>query len=303
MRLINNILQADNMRAAWEEIAKKKGAPGVDEVSIKRWRRNWEERLVNLAAAVRANTYKPRPLRRFTIPKPDGSPRHLAILTVTDRVLQRAVLRVVDNFFDRSFLECSYGYRQGRGVRDAVQTIIHHRDTGLQWVLDADIDECFGSLDHELLSGFIREEIDDPVVLRLIEQWLRVGQRNPDKAVGIPLGAVLSPLWCNVYLHRLDVGLVERGYSPARYADDFCTFCADRAEAEAALEDTTHILAGLKLRLEPNKTAITSFDEGFDFLGIHFYRDAYSFVAADKRVEVEGDFDAELFYDYVPEGY
>ena len=303
MRLIDRILQPGNMRAAWEEVAAKKGAPGIDGVSIKRWRRNWEERLVNLAAAVRANTYKPQPLQRFTRPKPDGSLRHLANLTVTDKVLQRAVLRVLDDHFDRLFLDCSYGYRQGRGVRDAVPAIIRYRDAGLQWVLDADIDECYDSFDHELLQAFVREEVDDPIVLRLIEQWLRVGRRNPQEARGIPLGAVISPLLCNVYLHRLDLGLTERGYALVRYADDFCTFGAARAKAEAAWQDTELILAEIKLCLEPRKTAITHFDEGFDYLGLHFYRDTYSFVAAGKRIEIEGDFDSTLFYDYVPEEY
>jgi group II intron reverse transcriptase/maturase len=303
MRLINRILQPDNMRAAWEEVAAKKGAPGIDGVSIKRWRRNWEERLVNLAAAVRANTYQPQPLERFTQPKPDGSPRHMANPTVTDKVLQRAVLRVLDDHFDRQFLDCSYGYRQGRGVRDAVPAIIRYRDAGLQWVLDADIDECFDSLDHERMLEFVREEVDDPLVLRLIEQWLWVGRRDPEKARGIPLGAVISPLLCNVYLHRLDRGLTERGYALVRYADDFCTFCPNRARAEASRQDTEAILAVIKLCLEPRKTAITHFDQGFDYLGVHFYRDTYSFVAEGKRIEVEGDFDATLFYDYVPEGY
>jgi group II intron reverse transcriptase/maturase len=303
MRLIDRILQPDNMRAAWEEVAAKKGAPGIDGVSIKRWRRNWEERLVNLGAAVRANTYQPQPLERFTQPKPDGSPRHMANLTVTDKVLQRAVLRVLDDHFDRQFLDCSYGYRQGRGVRDAVPAIIRYRDAGLQWVLDADIDECFDSLDHGLMLEFVREEVDDPRVLRLIEQWLWVGRRDPEKARGIPLGAVISPLLCNVYLHRLDLGLTERGYALVRYADDFCTFCASRARTEASRQGTEGILAVIKLCLEPGKTAITHFDQGFDYLGVHFYRDTYSFVAAGKRIEVEGDFDATLFYDYVPEGY
>jgi len=303
MRLIERILQPDNMQAAWEEVARKKGAAGIDDVSIKRWRRNWEERLVNLVAAVRANTYKPRRPRRFYVPKPDGSLRQLSILTVTDRVLQRAVLRVVDDRFDRHFLDCSYGYRQGRGLRDAVQAILHHRDAGRQWVLDADIDECFDSLDHSLLMEFVREEVDDPIVLRLMEQWLRVGRRDPARAVGVPLGAVISPLWCNIYLHRLDLGLTEWGYRPVRYADDFCVFCADQAEAEAAWRDTEHILAGLKLQLEPRKTAITHFDEGFDYLGIYFYRDTYSFLCENKRIEVKGGFDHQLFYDYVPDGY
>ncbi len=291
------------MRAAWEEVAEKKGASGIDAVSIRRWRRNWEERLVNLAAAVRANTYKPRRPRRFYVPKPDGSLRQLSILTVTDRVLQRAVLRVVDDHFDRRFLDCSYAYRPGRGLRDAVHTILQYRDAGLKWVLDADIDECFDSLDHGLLMRFVREEIDDPVVLRLIEQWLRAGRRNPERAVGIPLGAVISPLLCNVYLHRLDLALTELGYSPVRYADDFCVFCLSHKEAESAWQDTENILAMLKLRLEPSKTAITHFDEGFDYLGVHFYRDTYSFICENKRIEVKGGFDRWLFYDYVPDGY
>ena len=252
---------------------------------------------------MRANTYKPRPLRRFYVPKRDGSLRQLSILTVTDRVLQRAVLRVVDDCFDRHFLDCSCAYRAGRGLRDAVRAILHHRDAGRQYVLDADIDECFDSLDHGLLMGFAREELDDAIVLRLMEQWLLIGRRNPERAVGIPLGAVVSPLLCNVYLHRLDLGLTERGYWPVRYADDFCVFCASRTEVAAARRDTERILAGLKLCLEPRKTAITHFDQGFDYLGVHFYRDTYSFLCEDKRVEVKGGFDRQLFYDYVPDGY
>lgn len=303
MKLINQILSPDNLRAAWEEVAENKGAPGVDGVSIARWRRNWEERLVELSAAVRANTYRPRPLRRFTIPKKDGSPRHMAIPTVTDRVLQRAVLRVVDDFFDRTFLDCSYGYRQGRGVRNAISAIIELRDSDHRWVLDADIDECFDSLDHTLLLTFILETLDDPLVLGLMRAWLRVGRRSPQREVGIPLGAVISPLFCNIYLHRLDARLVECGYRPVRYADDFCVFCERRSQAEAALMDTERILADLRLRLEPLKTGIAHFETGFDFLSVHFYRNTYSFVSCAKRIEVEGDFDPHLFYDYVPDGY
>lgn len=303
MKLINQILQPDNLRAAWEEVAENKGAPGIDRVSIKRWRRNWEERLADLAAAVRANTYQPGRLRRFTIPKKDGSLRQMAILTVTDRVLQRAVLRIVDDFFDKTFLDCSYGYRMGRGLRNAVPAILTLRDRGRRWVLDADIDGCFDSLHHDLLLAYFRETVDDAVVLNLLRQWLKTGLRNPERAVGISLGAVISPLLCNILLHRLDSALVGRGYHPIRYADDFCVFCRSKEEVEAAWQDTGEILAGLKLCLEPAKTAITTFEEGFDFLGIHFYRDTYSFICQEKRVEVKGDFDPHLFYDYVPEGY
>jgi len=303
MSLIDEILNPSNLKAAWQEVAQNKGAPGVDQVSIERWKRNWEERIYALAAAVRANTYKPRPLRRFTIPKVDGSLRYMAIPTVTDRVLQRAVLRRVDDRFERIFLGCSFGYRPGLGLRDAIPAILAQRDAGRQWVLDADIDECFDSLDHELLLGFFSETVSDAVVLRLVKQWLKSGRRNPKKAVGVPLGAVLSPLFCNIYLHRLDTALVGGGRRPVRYADDFCVFCGSQAEAESTRRETAQALAGLKLHLEPAKTNVTHFDQGFDFLGLHFYRDTYSFISQEKRVEVRGRFDENLFYDFTPDGY
>jgi len=169
MKLINQILSPDNLQAAWEEVEKNKGAPGIDRISIRRWRRNWEERLVNLAQAVRANTYRPSRMRRFTISKKDGSPRQMAILTVDDRVLQRAVLRVVDNYFDQKFLDCSYGYREKRGIRNAIPAILIYQRQGYNWVLDADIDECFPSLDHSvILDGFV-EVIDDITVINLVK--------------------------------------------------------------------------------------------------------------------------------------
>jgi len=253
MKLIHQILSSDNLRAAWEEVAENKGAPGVDRVSIARWRLNWEERLANLSEAVRANTYQPRPLRRFTIPKKDGSPRQMAILTVDDRVLQRAVLRIVDNSFERTFLECSYGYRQRRGVRNAIPAILQHRQRGRTWVLDADIDECFPSLDHALLLDSFAAVVDDAVVLNLVRLWLKAGKGNSERAVGIPLGAVISPLLCNCLLHRLDAALVNSGFHPVRYADDFCVFCRSEKEAQQAWQATESALVGLKLRLEPTK--------------------------------------------------
>lgn len=303
MRLINQILSPDNLRAAWEEVAENKGAPGVDGLSIPRWRRNWEERCANLAAAVRANTYRPGRLRRFTIPKKDGTPRQMTILTVDDRLLQRAVLRVVDDYFDRTFLECSYGYRPKRGVRQAIPAILRLHQQGREWVLDADIDECFPSLDHALILKYFSETVDDPLVLNLLRMWLKRGAPNPRRAVGVPLGAVISPLLCNILLHRLDLALTQRGRQPIRYADDFCVFCSSEDEARTVWRETEAILADLKLRLEPTKTRLTNFDLGFDFLGVHFCRDSYSFICQEKRIEVKGKFDPNLFYDYVPDGY
>lgn len=297
--LLSRILSRDNLRLAWEEVAERQGAPGSDAVSIKRWRRNWEERLARLSEAVRSNTYRSGRVRYFSVPKKDGSQRRLSILTVTDRVLQRAVLRVIDDLFDRVFLDCSFGYRIGRGVRDAIPVILEHRMEGRQWVLDADIDDCFDSLDHELMRYFFQQTVDDPTVCRLISQWLAMNRRKR----GILMGAVISPLLCNLYLHRLDQALVSYHYHPVRYADDFCVFCHHQSEAEEALQTTIHILSNLRLRLEFRKTNITHFDDGFQFLGISFYRDQYSFISQGKRVEIEGNWQPDLFSDYIPEGY
>ncbi|MDY7079928.1 MAG: reverse transcriptase domain-containing protein, partial [Chloroflexota bacterium] len=195
-RIINQVLSPDNLRAAWEEVAENKGSPGVDGVSVRRWRRNWEERLANLARDVRANTYRPQPLERFSRPKKSGGYRHLTNLTVTDKVIQRAVLRVLDDHFERMFLDCSYGYRPRRSVADAVRRIVLLRENGFRWVLNGDIDECFDSLDHEIALHFFEQQIHDPIVRRLVRQWLEVSRRDPDVPKGIPLGAVISPLLC-----------------------------------------------------------------------------------------------------------
>lgn len=300
--LAERVLAHENLRAAWEEVAERRGAPGVDDVSIRRWRRNWEERTVALGRAARANTYLPSPLRRFSRPKRSGGYRHFAIPTVTDRVLQRAVLRVLDDRFEEIFLDCSYGYRAGRSVADAVRQIVLLRENGYRWVLDGDIDECYDSFDHELMVRFFEEEVHDPIVRRLVQQWLEVGRRDPEVPRGIPLGAVISPLLCNVYLHRVDLCMTDLGYRLVRYADDFCIFCESERRARQALSDVAEALERLRLRLEPNKTRIASFDAGFEYLGVRFERDEYSYQWKDKRIEVEGDFDW-LFYDYVPDGY
>jgi RNA-directed DNA polymerase len=293
--MIEQILAWHNLEDAWNDVRARKGAPGVDGVSVKRWGRNWEERLVDLRHAVMTNTYEPAPLERYSVPKKSGGRRHLANLTVTDKVLQRAVLNVLDGVFDPLFLPCSYGYRKGRSTADAVEAICAHRDASFVWVLDGDIDECFDSLDHGLLLKFVRETVDHPIVLRLIEGWLRVGRRDPDVARGIPLGAVISPLLCNVYLHRLDVALVSLGWLVVRYADDFVTLCRTEEEARAARSDAAAVLQSIKLQLEPRKTAVTNFDAGFDYLGVHFERDRYTYVWESKRITVEGDFPDFLF--------
>ena len=301
-RLIYHILHPDNMRHAWEEVADNRGMPGVDNVSIRRFRRNWEERLAKLEYDVRTNRYKPSRLRVRRIPNRTGGFRRISIPTVTDRVLQRAVLEILDPLFDREFMDCSYGYRRGRSLHDALPAIIELRDRGYDWVLDADIDAYFDNVDHELLFDLVRQRVDDPIVLRLIEAWVDIGKPRERRPAGIPIGACISPLLANIYLHQMDRQLVKGRWKLIRYADDFIVLERNEARARRAKEVVGGILAELHLAFEPAKTRTTSFDEGFDFLGIHFYRDEYSFTWMDKEVIVDGDVNW-LFSRYAPSGY
>lgn len=303
MEFIKQVLSHDNMRAAWEEVAKNKGAPGIDDVSIRQWRRKWEENLYTLAGSVWANTYKPSPPKYFSIPKKAGGYRKISILTVNDRVLQRAVLRIVDDFFDMSFLDCSFAFRQGRGLRDAVARIIELRDQGYQWVLDADIDDCFNQLEHKLIKHCFRQTVSDPILNRLVDQWLRAGVKTEDDQRGIAMGGVISPLFCNLVLHQLDRAVILDGRQMVRYADDFCVFARSEAEINQAYLTVEAVLKELKLSYEPHKTRLTNFEQGFSFLGVTFVRDEYSFESNLKHIIVKGAFDEHLFVDYHPQGY
>jgi len=300
--LLDRILAPENLAAAWEAVAANAGIPGVDGERIGRFRRNWEARLVALADDVRNNHYRPAPLRSILIPKRSGGQRQIGIPTLNDRVLQRAALQALLPRLDRKFLSCSYGYRPRRGVAQAVAQVIHYRDRGLGWLLEADIDDCFGSLDHTILAGLLEREIRDARVLALMDGWLAVGRPQPNEPRGIAQGLPISPLWANLYLHEMDWQLVRNRWSLVRYADDFIVLAPS---ADAAARSRTVVAATLdtlKLRLEPAKTRISSFAEGFEFLGVRFKDDTYSFLWQEKRVTVEGEF-AWLWGEYMQYDY
>lgn len=296
------ILTWANLCDAWERVAENQGAPGADRVSIRRFGRHWEEHLRRLMDDVKSGRYRPGRLRRIAIPKPTGGQRLITIPTVADRVLQRATLNVLEPAGERLFLGCSHGYRPGRSLHSALAEILRFRNYGLTWVLDADITACFDSLDHNLLRSFLADLSIDAGTLALVDRWLVAGRRfrNPDR--GIALGMPISPLLCNLYLHQLDWDLVRGRWAVVRYADDFVICCHSQAHAQHAQEVTAAILARLNLTLHPNKTQIVSFDQGFDYLGIHFEADSYSFVWQEKRFEVRGPTPGWL-WGYVPDGY
>lgn len=301
MNLLQRVLEPANMRQAWVDVAANEGVAGVDYETIAVWARNWEERLVALAADVNAGLYHPGELRERRVPKAGGDGlRLLRIPTITDRVLQRAVLQVLHPVVDPRFLPCSYGYRPGRGVPHAVRAITALRRQGYVWVLDADIDDFFNSVDHATLRAFLDADLPDNSLLNLIDAWNKVDPLTPDANRGIPMGSPLSPLLANVYLHRLDAAVTAAGFPLVRYADDFIVLAAWPEGRAAAYDRVGEALAALKLRYEPRKTRLATFEEGFDFLGVHFEETWYWYLYDDKRIEVRTNDDDRLLDRFTP---
>ena len=274
--LIDKVWTEGSLRASYGKVAANGGAPGVDHVTVEQFGHDLDTNVAKLATTLHDGSYEPQAIRRAYIPKPGSTAqRPLGIPTVRDRVVQGAVRHVLEPIFEKEFARHSYGFRPGRGCKDALRRVDELLKQGYGYVVDADLKSYFDTIPHDRLLQRLRERIADGRLLRLIEAFLKAGILDGleewEPEAGAPQGAVLSPLLSNIYLNPLDHHLAAQGFAMVRYADDFVILCRSQAEAEHALMQVRQWCEAAGLVLHPTKTRIVDVrTEGFDFLGYHF---------------------------------
>lgn len=276
--LMDKVYAPRALSASWQQVRSNRGSGGVDRETVQQFSRHAEKRLGSLSQSLRVGGYQPLPVRRVYLPKPDGSRRPLGIPAVCDRVVQGALRNVLEPIFEREFGEHSYGFRPGRGAKDALRRVDGLLREGCRYVVDADLKSYFDTIPHDRLMALVEGRVADGRVLSLIRAFLRQGvldgMRTWTPVQGTPQGAVISPLLANIYLHSLDLLMRGAGYEMTRYADDFVVLCRTADEAERALTMIRGWVEQAGLQLHPHKTRIVDMNEpgGFDFLGYHFER-------------------------------
>lgn len=281
---MERVLRRPNLMRALKRVRRNKGSAGIDGMTVDElsdwlkdhWRRIREQLL--------AGTYHPQPIRRASIPKPGGGERELGIPTVLDRLIQQALLQVLQPRFDRTFSEHSHGFRPGRSAHGAIGEARGYIQSGKRWVVDVDLEKFFDRVNHDVLMGRLGKRIEDRRVLGLIRRYLNAGVMDNGVAVeryeGVPQGGPISPLLANVLLDEVDKELEQRGHAFVRYADDLRVFVKSKKAAERVMRSVIGLFGKLRLRVNEEKSAV---DRAWNrpFLGVAFW------VAPGRQVRVK----------------
>jgi RNA-directed DNA polymerase len=278
--LMDKVWKMSNLQRAVEKVAQGKSVKKADGRKCRRYVEQSARRLPTLQAQVQSGRYQPKPVQRIWIPKLGSKElRPLGVPEVENRVVEMAVRNVIEPIFEHSFAEHSYGFRPGRGAKDALRRVDDLLKQGQTWVVDADLKGYFDSIPQDKLMTRVAEPIADGALLELIEKFLKQGVMETGKGwspteTGTPQGAVLSPLLANIYLNPLDHLMAQQGWDMVRYADDFVILCKSREQAEQALDQVRQWVEKAGLVLHPTKTRLVDAGQpgGFDFLGYHFER-------------------------------
>ena len=272
--LYGRMVELRRLETAFRKVKAANGAPGIDGVSIKTFGEGLPERLTELVQELRDKSYRPQPVKRVEIPKPDGGVRRLGIPAVRDRVVQQVLLDILSPIFDPDFHPSSYGYRPGRSCHQAITKASQFmRRYELSWVVDMDLSKCFDTLQHDFLLTQVRRKVADGSILNLIRLFLESGVMTESGVEsteeGSPQGGVISPLLANIYLDYFDQWSREKGYRIVRYADDILIFASSRKGADRRLEQAVKVLeTEMGLTVNKTKTHITSLSDGVAYLGV-----------------------------------
>ena len=271
--LIDKVYKRKNLEMAWEKVKENRGSGGVDGQSLAVFESQLGLQLARLEKELKENTYRPQPVLQHPIPKRDkpGEYRMLGVPTIYDRVCQQALLNRLEPIFEPIFDDASFGYRRGRSTKDALRKIWKEIQGGSEWIVDGDLRDFFGSVDHEKLLTLVAQRVADGRVLRLIEAMLKAGSYGKGRLFpterGTPQGGVVPPTLSNILLTPFDREMRLRGFQLTRYADDWVITCKSVEEARSAVEAARLILKQLGVELHPQKTRIVHVQHGFEFLG------------------------------------
>jgi len=275
--ILDEILEPENIRAAIKEVKDNKGAPGIDKMTVEELNGFFALNDTKIVRQILEKKYKPQPVRRVYIPKPNSDKmRPLGIPTVTDRVIQQAVARVLTREYDHLFSDHSHGFRPNRSCHTAMAEALAYLNEGRTWIIDFDIEKYFDTVNHDKLISILRENVNDAVILHLIRSFLKAGVMDDGLVSpteeGVPQGGPLSPILSNIYLDKLDKELDARGLAFVRYADDFVIFARSNKSAERVMKSVSGwIERKLYLKVSPTKTHIVPPSKS-EFLGFGFWK-------------------------------